>query len=311
MIRIATRSSQLALWQAEEVQRALAGCGITSVLVPIESTGDTHLTQPIYAMGVSGVFTRQLDIALLEGTADLAVHSLKDVPTQLATGLTLSAVLPRGAHEDVALVKDKTKLTDGSSFTIATSSLRRIAQWQAKYPDHNTTSIRGNVQTRLRKYGENTDMDGVIFAKAGLERVGLLPAEAITLDWMIPAPAQGVVGIVSRLDDQRLATTWPRINHTPTMTAAHAERQFLRRLMGGCSVPVSAYAYMSGDDLHFKGAVHSFDGTRAYFVERVFDQAQIADAGTTAAEALLVQPGAEGLMDEIRCKDWSDESTLD
>lgn len=308
-IKIATRSSKLALWQATEVQRALERCGVASRLVLIESTGDQQLTQPIYAMGISGVFTKQLDIALLDGTADIAVHSLKDVPTQLAEGLTLSAVLPRGAHQDVVLVKDVAKLEH--SFTVATSSLRRIAQWRARYPAHQTVPIRGNVQTRIRKYHESDVMDGVIFAKAGLERMHLLPADAITLDWMIPAPAQGVVGILSREGDDTLSQIWPQINHEETFVTSQAERQFLRTLMGGCSVPVSAYAYLRDGAVHFRGGIHSFDGRRKFIVEHAFPEAEWAEAGAAAAHSLLSQPGAEALMTEIRNKNWGDESTLD
>ena len=277
-VRIATRTSRLALWQAETVKALLERSGHACELVLIESTGDMHLTQPIYAMGISGVFTKQLDIALLDGTADIAVHSLKDVPTQMAQGLTLTATLERGAYQDIAIIKDKKILNpDHGPAVIATSSLRRRAQWLAKYPAHTTAPIRGNVQTRLRKFEENKDVSGVIFAKAGLERLDLLPSyaaakapfgglgAAIVLDWMIPAPAQGIVGIVCRDNDEATKQKCAEINNQDAFIAGYIERQFLRTLLGGCSVPISALAVTDGDKIKFIGAIHSFDGKR-YFI---------------------------------------------
>ena len=311
IIRIATRSSKLALWQAEEVKNQLEANGAVCRLVLIESTGDLQLTQPIYAMGISGVFTKQLDVALLEGKADIAVHSLKDVPTLLADGLSLTAVLPRGAHQDVLLIKDKSILSNEGIATIATSSLRRIAQWLSRYPRHKTSPIRGNVQTRIKKYTENEHTDGVIFAKAGLERVGLLPDDAVVLDWMIPAPAQGIVGIVCRSDDTAMRYICTAINHDLSFVAGSAERQFLNTLMGGCSVPISAYAEIEGDMMHFTGALHSFDGSRAFVIKKSYEQSTWQDAGRTAANELLHQPEAKELLEEIRSKNWSHEDTID
>jgi hydroxymethylbilane synthase len=311
-IRIATRTSKLALWQAETVKHELEKHGHACELVLIESTGDMQLTQPIYAMGISGVFTKQLDIALLDGTADIAVHSLKDVPTQMAQGLLLSAVLPRGPHQDIVILKNKETIEDTrGKATIATSSLRRRAQWLAKYPAHTTTPIRGNVQTRLRKFAENEEMAGVIFAKAGLERLDLLPANAVVLDWMIPAPAQGIVGIVCRSDDNETLEKCQAINHEDSFIAGHIERQFLAMLMGGCSVPISALAIVEADDIQFKGAMHSFDGSHFYMVDRVFTRTEWQDAGSLAANELLSKEGAKKLLTEIKNKKWDAEGTVD
>ena len=311
-IRIATRTSKLALWQAETVKDHLEKLGHPCELVLIESTGDMQLTQPIYAMGISGVFTKQLDTALLGGIADIAVHSLKDVPTQMAQGLVLAATLERGAYQDIAIIKDK-KILDRNNehAVIATSSLRRRAQWLAKYPAHTTAPIRGNVQTRLRKFAENDEMAGVIFAKAGLERLGLLPADAIVLDWMIPAPAQGIVGIVCRNDDTAILEKCELINHQDSFTVGHIEREFLRTLMGGCSVPISALAVTEGERIKFKGAMHSFDGSRFHIIERSFDHADWREAGTLAAEELLSQNDAKEFLQEIKNKNWNAESTID
>ena len=259
-IKIATRGSKLALWQAEAVKAELLRLGYTCEIITYESTGDAHLLQPIYAMGISGVFTKQLDIAVINKQADIAVHSLKDVPTKLADNLFLAATLPRGAAEDVVVIKNKDMLENRDSIaTVATGSLRRKSQWLAKYPKHRIVPIRGNVQTRLKKFSESNETDAVIFAKAGLERLELLTSNSVTLDWMLPAPAQGIVGIVCREDDNEMKEVCNKINHQNTFIEGAVERQFLQTLMGGCSVPLSARAKVQGSELYFQGAMHAFD----------------------------------------------------
>jgi hydroxymethylbilane synthase len=306
-IRIATRSSPLALWQANAVKEKLEASGHPCELVLIESTGDLQLTQPIYALGVSGVFTKQLDIALLEGNADIAVHSLKDVPTQVAEGLVLAAVLERGSPEDVVIMKDKKLLEDDQSkATIASSSLRRKAQWLAKYPNHSVVPVRGNVQTRIRKFEESIETDGIIFAKAGLERLNLLTENTVTLHWMLPAPAQGIIGIVCRDEDKEMKENCEAINHRESLIAGNVERQFMNSLMAGCSVPVSAWAKVTDNELEFEGAMHSFDGSDAFRVHRVMLVSEWENAGKDAAGKLLEQKGAAELLTEIRNKAWND-----
>ncbi|MDA1148943.1 MAG: hydroxymethylbilane synthase, partial [Bacteroidetes bacterium] len=167
-IRIGTRDSKLALWQAQTVEKTLNNLGSQTLLKPVKSEGDLNLTQPIYSMGISGVFTRGLDAALLDGEIDIAVHSMKDVPTALAKGLKVVAVLERGSTADV-LVKSAA-VTASEATVIATGSLRRKAQWLRKYPNHSAVGLRGNVQTRLEKVTSNNWIGG-IFAKAGLERL--------------------------------------------------------------------------------------------------------------------------------------------
>lgn len=310
-IRIATRSSPLALWQANAVKQQLESHGNVCELVLIESTGDINLTQPIYALGIAGVFTKELDTAILNNQADIAVHSLKDVPTQLAENLELTSVLERGAYEDVVLLKNN-RITEKNELqaTIATSSLRRSAQWLEKFPNHKTVPIRGNIQTRLRKFEEADDMDGIIFAKAGLERLQLLPENAVTLDWMLPAPAQGVIGIVCRKNDLETVAACQKINHEETYINAHIERQFMRALQAGCSVPVSAFSVLNkqNDEISFKGAMHSFDGKQSFAVHLKGDYDLLATAGIEAAALLLKQEGASELLDVIRNKKWSDET---
>jgi hydroxymethylbilane synthase len=269
--------------------------------VEIESTGDIQLTKPIYELGVTGVFTKQLDVALLNNEADIAVHSLKDVPTQLAEGLTIASVLERGSYEDVLLHKSDTAFENKLSLaTVATSSLRRRAQWLSKYPKHSIVPIRGNVQTRLSKFSNDEAMNGVIFAKAGLERLNLLPADAITLHWMLPAPAQGIVGIACRVDDDEMVAACRSINHQPSFIVGTVERSFMRTLMGGCSVPISALATISGDSLKIRGSVDAFDGTRSFNINRTVDLKEWKNAGKASAEILLQQPGAAELIEEIR-----------
>jgi len=309
-IRIATRSSPLALWQANAVKQQLESTGKKCELVLIESTGDVQLTQPIYALGITGVFTKQLDTALVNNQADIAVHSLKDVPTQLAENMFLSAVLERGAYEDVVLVKDK-EILNSTEATIATSSLRRRAQWLKKYPKHKTVPIRGNVQTRLRKFEEAKDIDVVVFAKAGLERLNLLTENTITLDWMLPAAAQGIIGIVCRDDDAEMKEICSSINHRESFIAGFVERQFLKTLLGGCSVPISALAEISDNELEFRGSIHAYDGSKYFEVHRMMLLTEWETSGKESAEKILEQAGAKELLEEIKNKKWNDESALD
>ena len=310
-IKIASRTSKLAMWQTELVKARLEAYGHHCEIVAMESTGDMQLTQPIYALGISGVFTKQLDVALLNKQADIAVHSLKDVPTQLAEGLVISAVLERGPSEDLVILKDKSILDNPlSEAVIASGSLRRRGQWLAKYPNHKLVGIRGNVQTRLKKFAEGEEMKGVIFAKAGLERLGLIPDNAVVLDWMLPAPAQGIIGIACREEDAEIQEILATINHQETFIAASVERQFMRTMMGGCSVPISALAEISGSELEFKGAMHSFDGKRAFQVHRMMLISEWADAGKICADKLLQQPGAGELIEEIRNKKWDEDGAV-
>lgn len=270
-----------------------------------------QLTQPIYALGISGVFTKQLDTALLNKQADIAVHSLKDVPTQLAEGLYIAAVLERGASEDLVIVKNRSIIENSlSEAVIASGSLRRRGQWLAKYPKHKMVGIRGNVQTRLRKFAETAEMDAIIFAKAGLERLGLIPENAEVLHWMLPAPAQGIIGIACREEDEEMKEILAGINHQETFIAASVERQFMQTMMGGCSVPISALAQVNGSELEFKGAMHAFDGQRAFEINRVMLVSEWNDAGKICAQKLLEQPGATALIEEIRNKKWDEEGVI-
>ncbi len=194
VIRIGTRDSELALWQANTVKFQLEKLGYKTELVPVKSTGDLILDKPLYEMGITGIFTKTLDVAMLNGTVDIAVHSMKDVPTALPIGIVQTAVLQRANYSDILVTKGEIDYT--KSCTIATGSLRRKAQWLHRYPHHTVVDLRGNVNTRLQKLNDN-DWQGAIFAKAGLERINVLPKNHEVLEWMLPAPAQGAMVIVA------------------------------------------------------------------------------------------------------------------
>lgn len=296
IIRIGTRKSELALWQAHKVKYLLEELGHECELVPIESQGDIKLDRPLYELGITGVFTKTLDIALIEDRIDIAVHSMKDVPTQLANGLCQAAVLERGQTLDVLVHKGIDLNKEG--LTIATSSLRRKAQWLAKYPTHHIVDIRGNVQTRLQKLEDN-DWDGAIFAKAGLERLDLLPDTALELDWMISAPAQGTVMVVASENKKDILNILKKINHDQTERCTAVERSFLRTLEGGCSAPIGALAHFENNSLHLKGCIHDTDGGSKFFIEDDMTIEATYDLGKKAAIDIL-STGADVLMDKIK-----------
>ncbi len=295
-LRVGTRDSQLALWQAHKVLDLLKVSHIKTQLVATKSAGDLDLTQPIYAMGIQGVFTKTLDIALLENRIDLAVHSLKDVPTQLPEGLILAAVLERGSASYILVQTHKADLEKVS--TIATGSLRRKAQWLHRYPQHHLVNLRGNVQTRMDKLF-SSNWEGAIFAKAGLERAEILGSYFQELDWMIPAPAQGAIGIVSRIEDIDLIKELQKINHQPTRRCVDIERDFLRILEGGCSAPIGAHAFVAQNKIQFKGGVFSLDGRTA---ATTFKEVEINDGSNLAAEAAkeVLAKGGDQIMKTIK-----------
>ena len=294
--RIGTRESELALWQANKVKQRLDSSGFSSQLIPIKSDGDLNLTQPIYSMGIQGVFTKALDIALLENRIDIAVHSLKDVPTQLPQGLILGAVLKRGSAKDVLLYNGKLDLEVPVS--IATGSLRRKAQWLNRYPNHSIENLRGNVQTRIDKL-KNSKWQGAIFAKAGLKRVALLGSQFQELNWMIPAPAQGAIGIICRTDQVRVLNTVKSINDQATGVCVKIEREFLRLLEGGCTAPIGAFAQIDGDKILFEGGLFSLDGKKAITIQH---QGRVSKANLIATKAVkeILSKGGDRLMESIR-----------
>ncbi len=300
IIRIGTRESQLAVWQANSVKKLLQEHGIPSELIYIKSEGDTDLTTPLYEIGVQGIFTRALDVALLKGDIDVAVHSMKDVPTQLPAGIAQAAVLPRASYKDLLVPKvDGAFLGDASApNVIATSSIRRKAQWLNRYPNATIENLRGNVNTRLRKVQEN-EWQGAIFAAAGLERIGVRPENAVELDWMLPAPAQGAVVVVARADDAFVLEQCAYLNDKHTAWAVTIERDFLRGLMGGCATPISAFAQIVNDEIVFQGSILSVDGKDKVEINKTVPVTERENLGQLAAIEVLAN-GGEAILNKIR-----------
>ncbi len=299
MIRIGTRKSALALWQAHQVKHQLEALGHPCSLVPIESTGDQNLTQPLYSMGIQGVFTKTLDTALLNDQIDIAVHSLKDVPTQLPEGIAITAQLERGSAKDVMIYSSHFKGWEKEA-RIGSGSLRRKAQWLRKHPSHSVENLRGNLQKRMEKL-EQSQWSGAIFALAGLERLALLKENFEVLDWMIPAPAQGIVGIASLEKNTSLNHVLQKIHSEKTAYCAHLERTFLSTLEGGCTAPIGAHAYWEGDQLYFKGGLFSLDGKTAIVVEEQLPNNNANDLGIKTAHKILSHGGKE-LMQQIKAQ---------
>ena len=299
IIKIGTRESQLAVWQATLVQTLLSKQHIQSELKYIKSDGDIDLVTPLYALGVQGVFTKTLDAALLSNKIDIAVHSMKDVPTQLATGILQAAVLPRASYQDILVFKKNTDfLSDPqSNAVIATSSIRRKAQWLHRYPNHTIENLRGNVNTRLQKVADN-EWHGAIFAAAGLERIALRPEQSIHLDWMLPAPAQGAIVIVCREKDTETYQKINQLNDFDTDLCTKIERDFLQTLMGGCSTPISALATVERDEVYLKGNITSPDGKLQFSIEKKKPLAHAATIGLEAGAELL-QTDAKKIIESI------------
>ena len=300
VIRIGTRESQLAVWQAAQVKELLAQNGFVAELVYIKSEGDIDLKTPLYEMGVQGIFTKSLDTALLNNKIDIAVHSMKDVPTQLAKGIIQSAVLKRASYKDLFVYKnDFSFLNDfNSAAVIATSSVRRKAQWLNRYPNHSIENLRGNVNTRLRKV-EESNWQGAIFAAAGLERINLRPENSIELDWMLPAPAQGAIMVVCREGDDYCLNACNHFNDAETALCTKIERDFLKTLLGGCSTPISALAEVVNGDIHFRGNILSIDGKDKVEIEMTCPTLAAGELGIKAAHELLNKGGKE-IADSIR-----------
>jgi hydroxymethylbilane synthase len=265
-LRIGTRGSQLALWQANHVAALLRPHAGTRPIeiIEIQTAGDQVRDVPLAALGGQGAFTKEIQRALLDDAVDVAVHSLKDLPTLPVEGLVLAAVPARGPTGDV-FVSHRDRCFDElpSKAAIATGSLRRRAQLLHRRPDLRLVDIRGNVETRLRKLAQQ-QLDGLILAQAGLERLGLADQITEVLDpsWMLPAVGQGALGLECRTADHATRTLLEQVAHLPTQQAVSAERAFLRALQGGCQVPIGAAACAEDDILSLHGAVLSPDGIR-------------------------------------------------
>ncbi|MBT8184442.1 MAG: hydroxymethylbilane synthase, partial [Eudoraea sp.] len=298
VIRIGTRDSELALWQANTVSHQLEYLGYKTALIPIKSAGDLDLEQPLHELGITGIFTKTLDIAMIRGEIDIAVHSFKDVPTTLPKGMVQAAVLKRGNSNDFLIYKDNEEFLAQPGAVIATGSLRRKAQWLNRYPSHKIVALRGNVNTRLQKLKEH-EWNGAIFAAAGLERIGLKPENAISLGWMIPAPAQGAIMIAAMEDNEYVRKACSELNHEETALCTAIEREFLKLLEGGCTAPIGALAYIKQEEVYFKGELLSTDGSQKIEVSRT---APLGKHNRLAQEcvAVILKRGGKRVMNELQ-----------
>lgn len=310
-IRLATRESALALWQTEHVAARLreAHPGLEVELVPMTTRGDQVLDQPLAEIGGKGLFTEEIEAALLAGDIDLAVHSLKDMPTELPAGLQLAAVLEREDPRDVFISRKAASLQDlPPGAVVGTASLRRQAQVKALRPDLKVVTFRGNVETRLRKLSAG-EVDATLLALAGLKRLGLAAEATMILpaDVMLPAVAQGAITIETRAADPRVMAAIGPLNHRPTEIAVIAERALLAALDGSCRTPIAAFAELSADgtQVDLVAKLLSPDGGQCFTARDGGPIDQAAAVGRRAGERLraeagedffarLVNPGAAG-----------------
>jgi len=299
IIRIGTRESKLALWQAKKVRAELTELGYESVLVPIKSTGDIVLDKPLYELGITGIFTKNLDIAMLNGQIDIAVHSLKDVPTALPEGIVQAAVLKRGNYNDVLVLKGNEEFFGEEKGLVATGSLRRRAMWLNRYPTHKIEDLRGNVQTRLQKLEDSETWNGAVFAAAGLERLGITPEDTVDLPWMISAPAQGAIMIAALENDDFCLDACEQLNHQETKVCVGVEREFLRLLEGGCTSAIGALAYVDArtEEVNFKAVLLNRDGTKKIRVAKTAKLGSHKFLAKDCADYILNR-GGKALMQE-------------
>jgi len=302
-IVIATRGSKLALWQAEWIKSLLLKINpdFDIELNKIKTTGDKILDVPLAQVGGKGLFVKEIEEAMLRGEADLAVHSMKDVPTDLPEGLHLSAITKREDPRDAFIagkgIKSFDTLPPGAN--IGTSSLRRICQLLNRRSDLKITQLRGNVDTRLRKVADG-EFDAIILATAGVKRLGYSDriTESLPVEISLPAIGQGAVGIECRVDDEFINRLLKQLNHEETAVCVRAERAFLKKLEGGCQVPIAAYARLTDGRIVIEGLVGSLDG-KTLIKDKSEGAAEKAEyLGTMLAEKLLAK-GAKEILDEV------------
>lgn len=295
--------SMLAMAQAEQVRNALLSVrkDLDVTLVPIKTMGDSVLDRPISKIGDKGIFVKELEIALMENQIDCAVHSLKDLPSDLPVGLCLGGVLKREDVRDVLISKDKVTLKEmGEGHRIGTSSLRRKAQLPSINSSLQIVEMRGNVQTRLHKLNENV-CDALILAAAGIHRLGLseMITEYISPTEMLPAACQGIIGIEIRSDDSRISPLIRDITHPETAFVAEAERAFLEAVEGGCEVPVGCYTTVSGNSFFIEAVIASLSGDE---IIKESDTDVIVNAKSVAYSvgSRLLSNGGRQIIDTIR-----------
>jgi hydroxymethylbilane synthase len=310
VLRIGTRGSTLAIWQTEWVRARLEKSGYQSERIEIKTTGDIVTDVPLARIGSRALFTKQIDDALLEGRIDLAVHSFKDLPTQLPDGITVAAVGQRDDPRDALVGRGPLQWRDlPQAGVVAASSLRRRAQLLHSRPDLIVVDVRGNVETRLAKLDKEPAWNGILLAAAGLVRLGLERriGERLPPELMLPAPAQGALAVTVRSGDTAAGTAARRAVHHPvTALAVAAERGFLRRLEGGCQVPVAAYAELDregrGSSIRLHGRVVSLGGDKMVEGRQagvVGNENEAGVLGSALADRLLAE-GASEILTEVR-----------
>jgi len=308
VLRIGTRGSTLALWQTERIRRLLDDAGHPTERIEIKTTGDIVTDLPLARIGSTALFTRQIDEAMLAGRIDLAVHSLKDLPTTLPPGIAIAAIGEREDPSDALVARGQMRWRDlPKGATVATSSLRRRAQLLQARSDLRIEDVRGNVDTRLAKLDRTDHWSAVLLASAGLLRLGLEAriSERLSPEVMLPAPGQGALAVTARAEDAgTIAAVRAAVHHGPSAVATSAERALLRRLEGGCQVPVAALATLDsqGSTLRLRGRVVSLNGERMVEGEdiRAVQSLEEAEAlGAALAERLLGE-GADGILTEAR-----------
>jgi hydroxymethylbilane synthase len=302
-LRIATRKSPLALWQAEHVATLLrhAHPGLSVELVPLSTKGDRIQDRSLAAIGGKGLFIKELEMALEDRRADIAVHSMKDVPGDLADGLSIAAVLPRTDARDALLAADAKSLQDlPQGARVGTSSLRRQAQLLAARPDLKIEGLRGNVDTRLRRL-DDRELDAIILACAGLIRMGWESRIAARLEPSVclPAVAQGIIGIECRTTEARVRSLLTPLNHPPTRLVMDAERAFAGRLGGSCQSPIAAHATLQQERITLHGLVAEPNGSRLWRDSVAGGSADARSLGERLADRVLAA-GAHALLERLR-----------
>ncbi len=301
-VRIATRKSPLALWQAEHVAAALryAHPGLQVEILGMSTRGDKILDAPLAKIGGKGLFVKELEQGLMDGSADIAVHSTKDVPVELPEGLFLPVILEREDPRDAFVSRRFERLADlPQGARVGTSSLRRQCQLTARRPDLDIQPLRGNVNSRLAKL-DSGEFDAILLAAAGLMRLGFEARirSRLSIDESLPAIGQGAVGIECRQDDARVLALLAPLHHPDTAARVAAERAMNRRLQGGCQVPIAGHALLKGDELWLRGLVGTPDGTCLLVAEQAAARAQAEELGRQVADELIAQ-GAHAILQAL------------
>jgi len=302
MLRIGTRDSELAIIQANEVAENLAALGIQSELVFVKTSGDLNPEKPIHQFGSVGIFTKELDNALLDNTIDVAVHSCKDLPSALDDDFTIAACLPREDAADVLICRTDAEIIFQEDYAavIATGSSRRNAAWKSRYPNHTTVEVRGNIKTRIQKLN-NSSWDGLIMANAALKRLKIDLPQVVVLDWLVPSPAQGIIAVVCKKTDWDIIQQLKKMNHTNSFIAATVERDFLHLMEGGCVAPIGAFAEIKNDTVFLKCSVMSESGKEKVEFELQSSASDYATLGLKAFQ-YAQSKGAVEIINAIKNK---------